>query len=521
MYPSREEMATKTHQLIHVKLFPEALALAQEMAERWPEHPVGWSYLGEIYGGWFGLGVKAAESIQRGLACPEVTSSVYHEALLANAIVFAADDEMIKRGIAGILQYFPKHAIADQANNIQTVTNGVYPLGVLRDLHLNFANSPGVEVAIGSAASQWDLIAHLSGKMGNPVTHADDLGNLLDDLRNAAGRMQSLREQYGLADIPADKHAMRRRAALFEEYADDYFPNDGQVLNRWAATYQVLEEYDNFHRIIERVLAIRRYDKPLTNKSTVLIQQANKRWGEGDTAGAVDYLRQAQAAAEEALRIPGGEAPAQALAAQKLQQARGMLAAVQADQAWDYGGFQNTVTGLRRLFQEEMRELVVAKAGIRFKPEMAAQASMERFDLSAPSQVQEFIQELLGDFNPAVAAAVLAEIKLPVSISDLPIRALLDVATDPVRHGAMHRMALETFAIFIVNRRDLFAAYLALKHYADIFPDREPAMLAGIDLTFGWVLGQVLRSYLRNPATADLLRQTGRSEIKWWQRLFG
>ncbi len=512
MYPSREQMASKTHELVQLKLFPEALTLAEEMAIRWPEHPCGWSYLAEIYGHWFGLGVKAAESVKRGLACPRLAETVNHEPLLVFAIHYALDGEMLEQGIDGLLRYYPNNSFANTAQELKHNTHGRYSLSVLADWQLTLVRSIDVKLPFGVEASHQGIAVYLLEKMGDVERQSIAVHNLLEALRNADQQMKALREHYGLDFVPGDDHTLRHRAQLFVEYADDFFPNDAQMLNRWAATYRMLEDFDHFHRITERVLAIKRYDKPLVNKAEVLMTQGAMCQCRRDFEPAKAYYGQAIACLHEALSL-GGEGASQARAKNSLQAAQAMMQGAQSGLGlgMDYNDFNDHVNGLQRLFLEEMRHWAIS--GIKFTPEMIAPA-FQRFDVRIPAQAEQLICEFLEDFNPAVAAAILSKIKPQGDRLDYCVHALLLVAGNPQAHGAMHRLAMQTFAMFLLNGKDYLKVYALLKHYADKFPSQQPVMLSSIELTFGLRLGQILRADLINPPTIALPSE----HVPFWKK---
>ena len=153
-----------------------------------------------------------------------------------------------------------------------------------------------------------------------------------------------------------------------------------------------------------------------------------------------------------------------------------------------------------------MRELVWVKCGNHFTPKMGAKVAALRLNLNDRKQADQCIRELLGDFNPSVASAVLAELKPQGEKYDCCINALLQIADNPGNCGAMSRIAMETFAILQIPGNNEVDIHESFKYYVDKFPSRKEIMLKSIALTFGRFLEGSLRGYLKT-STTDMRSQ--------------
>ena len=519
MYPTHEVMASKAHELIQLKLYPEALLIAKEISERWPEHPSGWSYLGEIYAYYFGLGRQAASAIKRGLSCPDVTTTVYHKTLLENSINFALDNDMLAKGIDGLLHYFPQSGTVPMATELRRNSNGVYSSNVLAEFHMQAATwkTDGIGIAIGAASAQWDLAVFLLEKMGDSDRQENALVCLIYELGNVDTSMREQREHYGMAFMPEDQHSLRYRVELFETFADDFFPNDPKMLNRWAASYKNLNDANNFDRITKRVLEIERYDRPLINKAYYLREKGFEHHCKGEFEIALTLYEEALSCLKEALRI-GGEDSLQADARKYLNLCQYSIDTAKSGHFLMYNDatFESNAKGLKHLYEAEMREIILIKQGIHFTPKMAADAARQRLNLNDHKQADQCIRELLEDFNPSVASAVIVEFKTQGKKYDCCIDALLQIADNPGNCGAMSRIAMETFAMLLLKGNNMLDIHKSFKKYVDKLPPRKEIMLKSIALIFGKFLEESLKGYLKTSPT-DLRLQEQRP---FWKRIF-
>ncbi len=495
MYTDMKVMAAKAHGHIQNKMYPEALAIAREIAQRWPQQPCGWSYLAELYGRYYGLGCLAAENATRGLGCRGVAETIYHQALLENSTLFANDCDMLAASIDGLLGHFPNHSMAGWFRKLRSDSGGTFSKKGLVKLHRSAAAGGVGGVAIGGAASHLDIAVKLLGEIGDTAEQEHVLCLLVDSLRAADQAMSSQRNHYGMLFAPADRLSLHYRAELFEEYADELFPNDAKILNRWASNYHDLDDLENTKRITERVLALTRYDKPLINLGQLYKLQGIKALYARDFASAKASYEEALAVLTQACNL-GGENSSQTVAKQHAEESRMGVKYADANQIVPYPPelFTGTAQGLRALFEDEARGAGWIGAWDRFfSPFSDSIFGLLRFRVEDPAQAGQFIQELLNDYHPAIVASVLRAMRFRRKKMACCVYALLRIAGNPEQFGAMHRNALDAFAIFLFSGHSIDAVADDLDRYCRAFPEAEPTMLRSIRLCFGSVCEAVVK----------------------------
>ena len=515
MYSSRETMVAKANQLKKMGLYPEAVIIAREMTERWPDHPSGWSYLTEIYGYYYGMGTEAAKAVQKGIQCRELRNTIYWEPLTVQSMYFADNPDQLEKGIDNILEYFPKNQVASDANNFKLQFKGVITNHALAAFHCVCGKALSDENARpGFSASHWDLACSQLLKISEVNEFRIVFDYLINELLSADEQIKSHRQNIGLGFAPEDRLSLKYRSVLFEQFIPKYFPKDPQIHNKWAATYGTLEVYDEFQRIISVSLELQRYDKPLLNKSGILFTQGRNDLYSGDRSSAQNKFKEAISCLEEAILL-GGEPQSQQKASRNLDQIKMVLNLCDIKNipvSVTKEGLQNLSKGIEKWLQMQMKEMTMMKHQSGFTSAIAAQSANKRLNMNDYAGVLQCAIELMEDMLPPFAFSIISRFRSQGRTFELFTLALSDIASNIEKYGAMHRDAQETLAILLLEANgpeNIHQTFLCLN---TLFPHLSETVLHSIHITFGSQLEISLQGIIKTEQPPSLP-----DDFIWWR----
>jgi tetratricopeptide (TPR) repeat protein len=521
MYPIRESMDAKVKQLILIGLYPEALIVAQEITKRWPEHPIGYSYLTELYGNYYGMGNKAAEEVQQGLQCKGVRDTPEWEFLTIHSWRFANNPDQKEIAIENIIKYFPKCFCASSVKDYKLFYRGIYSTsGMAADCVATYETMSDENA--GLKASFLDLACSLMLNNSEINSFRSIFESLIMDLRSVDDQMFSHRQSLGLGFAPVDRLSMKYRAELCEKFIPKYFPKDPKMYNRWAGTYSTLESYEKFHQINSVALELELYDKPLINKANVLKMQGANDKNIGDLNSARNKFNEAIACLEEAIRL-GGEPHSQQKAHQDIDQVKVLLSTCAINNVSIFVSkekLRNYSEGIEKYRQIQMRydpflnalpPAIHAKLSA-FAHVIAARNAKIRFNTNEYSCVLQCAIELMEDMLPPFAFSIISRFRSQGRTFELFTLALSDIASNIEKYGAMHRDAQETLAILLLEANgpeNIHQTFLCLN---TLFPHLSETILHSIHITFGSQLEISLQGIIKTEQPPSLP-----DDFIWWR----
>jgi|GEM_PF-3092912 len=520
MYKERERMINKARGYIKLGLYNEALSFANEITKRWPEHPSGWSYLGEIYGYYFGLGEEAAEAIIKGLQCDTVKDTVYWKPLCENAIHFARSTHDLDESIKRILQFHPKSPFVGLINDILKSCNSNLSKQVLFNFHETNAINAYKNNQHGFRASQLSMANLVIVKTDN-IKKYNFLTFYQDALKDVDSFLHQKRKYFGLEYSPEDKLSLIERAKVLRLITDKYAVNDVKMHNRLAGTYLHLREYEKCISAADKAIDINKYDKPLSKKGDAYRELALK-YACSETIGkAKEYITKSCDAYQEALSYSSDDPGVKKVIEGKLILSDFFKKIISRDEFITFPVDKDISDGIEKFYNEQKAIIYREfqnKLPAGLTAEIALSRALKRFNFENLEDVKKCTIELLEDMYAPFIYKFVELLKGQKRVYEDFTKELAKIASQPLNYGVMSIEAQMVLAFLVLNAKrddqELYKSYSScvqnLKHVVDNPSD----LLSDCMLkTFGIQLGFSLSNFvLQN----TIEKKEPDNKIIWW-----
>lgn len=516
----RERMTNKVHGYIRLGLYNEALAFANEITKRWPDHPSGWSYLGEIYGYYFGLGEKAGDAIIKGLQCDTVKDTVYWKPLCENSIHFARTTQELDESIKRILKFHSQSPFVDLVNDILNSCNSNLSKQVLFNFHKRLTPDAYKNKQYGFVASQFNL-ALLSLSSTDHVQKKEILEVYQGALKDVDSLLHSTRKSFGLDYSPQEKLSLIERAKVLKLIIDKYAINDEEMHNRLAGTYLHLREYEKCISAADKAISIRKYNKPLSNKGDAYRELALQNARAETCSKAKEYIAKSCEAYQEALSYSSNDPGVKKVIEGKLILSDFFKKIIYRDEFITFPVDKDKVDGIEKFYNEQKGLLYREfknKLPTGLTAEIALSNALKRFNFENLSDVNKCTIELLEDMYPPFIYKFVDLLRGQKRVYEDFTKEFAKIASQPLNYGVMSIEAQMVLAFLVLNAKrddqELYKSYSSCVQNLKHVVNNPSALLSDCMLkTFGIQLGFSLSNYVLQKNVAN---KEPDNNIIWW-----